>query len=727
MQAKTYSIEDQSQIVSQYLNNVKKQFDTIRIPGTPKTTPFTVMNFELNILERSSVSSTFSLKQLKDLFLNNSYNTYGKSAKSRLDGLDIVKQTDKLVVFSGPGTGKTTFLRYIALKAVERKFDRIPVFVSLDSFSKSGKSLIDFIEEQFENCGPKDKKAFVENLLLSGSGIVLCDGIDEVSLKKGLRDRVIRELLDFVEKYERNKYIITCRVCIGNYPFDQFTYTEIADYTDVQIHPFVRKYFNDEKKSFKFFNELEKDETLIKLTRSPLLLRLICEGFKDLGSLSFNHYKLFSETLSMLLEHWENSKDMPNDEIYKALSLKKKHEMFEQIAYETFRDKNYIFLKSQLERMITTFLEEHSDADHIDPKKVLKSIESRHHIIHEWTDEFVSFGHPFLQKYYAARYIIRNFCEGKLEDFIHKKYTDSSWREVFLLTGGGLDNANKFFEIFIETTENYVHQNNLERFLSILEKNNRTLQMNDEATELQKKVGVIASVFEVAYDILEAGAINPRGYNGGFSHIFYKVLTQSAIKKVGEACGISKIKDKKFGGEHNDNDFVTVFGIQTNNPSGINLDRALFKSSIIAVKMNSQNGYDRFRSNFVNAVKLSHLMKLENLSSDLLNLKLPASKFSYDDQKDWEEFGNRLYGIFLSYRAIRDYHFIIEHENKIRDYLDAKTLLMDCLKIAKVTDQKAIENRLFCLSRKEREDFDSSSFSVWSENFRYIYHGEKPV
>ena len=205
------------------------------------------------------------------------------------------------------------------------------------------------------------------------------------------------------------------------------------------------------------------------------------------------------------------------------------------------------------------------------------------------------------------------------------------------------------------------------------------------------------------------------------------MLTEGAIKKVGEACGISRIKDKKFGGEHNDNDFVTVFGINTNIPSRINLDRALFKSSINAVKMSSQNGYNTFRSNLVNAVKLSHLMKFENLSSDLLNLKLPASEFSYDDQKDWEEYGNRLYGIFLSYRAIRDYHFVIEHEDKIRDYLDAITLLLDCLKIAKVSDQKAIENRLFCLSHKERENYKSPSFSVWSENFRYIYHGEKSV
>ena len=470
------------------MSDAKKQFGVMRIPGAPEIFPFTVMNFELNILEKSSVNSTYSLKQVEDLFQNQSYNTYGKAAESRIDGVDVVKQIDKLVIFARPGTGNTTFLKYIALKAIEGELNRIPIFVSLDQFSKSGKSLIDFIKEQFENSGLKDKKAFVENLLLSGSGIVLCDGIDEVSLKKGLRDRVIRELLDFVEKYERNKYIITCRVCIGNYPFDQFTYTEIADYTEAQIHPFVRKYFNDEKKSFKFFNELEKDETLKLLSRNPLLLRLICEGFKELGSLSFNHYKLFSETLSMLLEHWENSQDIPNDEIYKALSLKKKHEMFEHIAYETFRDKSYIFLKSQLEKMITTFLEEHSDADHINPKKVLKSIESRHHIIHEWTDEFISFGHPFLQKYYAARYIVKNVSEGKLEDFIHKKYTDNSWREIFLLIAGGLENADKFFEIFIDSTEDYVHQNNLGRFLSILEKESKTLQMDDDATELQKKL-----------------------------------------------------------------------------------------------------------------------------------------------------------------------------------------------------------------------------------------------
>ena len=377
--------------------------------------------------------------------------------------------------------------------------------------------------------------------------------------------------------------------------------------------------------------------------------------------------------------------------------------------------------------MIATFLEEHSDSDNIDPKKVLKAIESQHRILHEWTDGYFSFGHLFLQKYYTARYIVKNVNEGTLEDFIHNKLTDASWREVFLLTAGGLDNADKFFDIFIAATEDYVYQNNLGRFLSILEKESKTLQMNDDATELQKKVGVIASIFEVAYDILESGAINPRGYNGGFKHFFYKVLTEDAIKKVAEAFNISGIKDKKMGRKDNDNDFITVFGINTKIPSRINLDRALFKSSINAVKMNSQNGFNTFRSNFANAAKLSHLMKLENLRLGLLNLKLPGSEFSYNDQKDWEKCGNRLYEIFLSYREIKDYHFVIEHEDKIRDYLNAITLLLDCLKIAKVSDQNTVKNRLFCFSNQEREDSESPSFSIWSENFRYIYHGEKLV
>ena len=500
----------------------------------------------------------------------------------------------------------------------------------------------------------------------------------------------------------------------------------MPDYAELQIRHFVKKYFNDERKSIKFFHELEKDETLKQLTRNPLLLGLICNGFEELRSLSFNRYNFFSETLSILLEQWENSKDIKKDEIYKALSLKKKHEMFEQIAYETFRSKDYIILRSQLGKMISTFLEEHSDDDHIDSKKILKAIDSQHRIIHEWTDGHFSFGYPFLQKYYAARYIVKNFNKGTLKDFSHNEITDQNWHEVFLLTAGGLENADEFFEIFIDATENYVHQHNLERFLFILENESKTLQMVDNATEIQKKIGVIASVFEVAYDILEAGVINPRGYNGGLKHYFYKMLTEGAISKIAETCGISKIKDGNLGRINNNNNFITVFGINTSFPSRINLDRALFKSSINAVQMTSQNAYNTFRSNFVNAVKLSHLMKLENLSLDLLNLNLPASKFSYDDQKDWEEFGHRLYGIFLSYREIRDYHFVIENEDKIRDYLNAITLLLDCLKIAKVSDQKAIKNRLFCLSQKEREDYKSPSFSVWSENIRYIYHGERP-
>ena len=180
------------------------------------------------------------MDQLKEQF-DWEKKAFGKRRET-VDGFEVVNRLDKFIILGKPGAGKTTFIKRVALESIDQKLDkkRLPVFVSLKEFCDSGKSLIDFIVEQFEYCdlpGSSDF-AFVEQSLLKGSMQILLDGLDEVSADR--IDFALKEINDFTKKYDTNQFIISCRIAAYNYIFEQFTDVEMADFDEDQMHHFIQ-------------------------------------------------------------------------------------------------------------------------------------------------------------------------------------------------------------------------------------------------------------------------------------------------------------------------------------------------------------------------------------------------------------------------------------------------------------------------------------------------------
>ena len=65
-------------------------------------------------------------------------------------------------------------------------------------------SLLDFILGQFDICDFPDAEPFVERILKNGKGLLLLDGLDEVSTEK--TDKIIKNIRDFSNKYSDNQF-----------------------------------------------------------------------------------------------------------------------------------------------------------------------------------------------------------------------------------------------------------------------------------------------------------------------------------------------------------------------------------------------------------------------------------------------------------------------------------------------------------------------------------------
>ncbi|HEY0385586.1 MAG TPA: NACHT domain-containing protein, partial [Pyrinomonadaceae bacterium] len=259
-----------------YRAKIIRLYDSMQIMGMAEPVPLDDIFTEAYLLDKPAAFGRFDIERLKQLSADP--DEPPPQAK-RINGLKLVKEKGNLFILGKPGAGKTTFLKYIALKAAEQTLDKVPIFISLKQWADSGLDLLPFITGRFDTCNFPDAQPFVEELLKSGNAIVLFDGLDEVNQESGQRDKQTRAINNFVEKYDRTQCLITCRLAANDYSFERFTYVEIADFTENQIKTFVENWFRkgrekDVETRDKFLAEVARDDNkgLRDLARTPLLL-----------------------------------------------------------------------------------------------------------------------------------------------------------------------------------------------------------------------------------------------------------------------------------------------------------------------------------------------------------------------------------------------------------------------------------------------------------------------
>ena len=186
----------------EYTKKIVSRYGTTRILGNNEPIPLNDIFTHLNILDRPTSQRYFAdIAELQSIFEQKEVNYEAK----RRPALDVVREKEKLLLLGKPGAGKTTFLRYIALEAINnrRHLPYIPIFISLNEFSDSNKNLIEFIAHQFDVCNfPQDGvEQFVDNILSDGKALILLDGLDEVNVENDKRHFTTQQIKDLTDKY----------------------------------------------------------------------------------------------------------------------------------------------------------------------------------------------------------------------------------------------------------------------------------------------------------------------------------------------------------------------------------------------------------------------------------------------------------------------------------------------------------------------------------------------
>lgn len=464
-----------SQASSKYIRNYRDRHGILKVVCARMDSPIALDDIytPVKLIARSEMSYFESLEDLETLYRNEA-REFEAFKSEKKEGIALADQEQYLMILGAPGIGKSTFLRKIGLEAlngrewnfweagssykalrgiseVERQHTCIPVFIMLKYVKSNSFSIMEAISAEFGICGFPDAEAFTHAALKQGKVLVLIDGLDEVP--EDHHDHTVTEIRNLVDRYSRNRFIVSCRTAGYKGGFERFKDVTVASLEDYQIKRFIQNWFNspDDRKletAQKCWDLLSCSDykSTKDLAKTPLLLTLLCAIYDRSLAFPKNRSSTYGAALDIILEEWGAEKRITRHPIYQDLSIELEKDLLAEIAVESFWKDELFFPKRKLTKRIKIFLERTLNAPkHLDGESVLRKIELQQGILVERLKYIYSFSHLTLQEYLTAQWIVDN---GQVQVILDANaLIDTRWREVFLLVSGllpGRRRADRF-------------------------------------------------------------------------------------------------------------------------------------------------------------------------------------------------------------------------------------------------------------------------------------------
>lgn len=471
-----------------YLDYVYNSNSYLQIQGLPTHKPLSIDLEKIYVplkaydidRERTRLFSDEDFEKLKDLSSEDEREwQHFRREKTEITKptllTEILKRHNKLVILGDPGSGKTTFLRYLAAAFAKSKQGesfglqeaRIPIVIALRDLKHGD---LPSAEELPKTCIPKDlteevstdpqtKEGFFKQNLKVGRCVVLLDGLDEVA-DKTARRAVSKWVMDLTHVYPDNRFVITSRILgyqdaplgggFRGYTLSNFERKDIERFSKNWYHivetnlrgdtPESRK--TADNRTNKLIEAIFNNDRVERLAVNPLMLSIIAIVHRDRGVLPQRRVRLYDDCIDVLLGRWDEAKGL-----IRRLTPEQKAQVLIHVARYLHANKSREIEATRLKELLASELQKVSSASEYDVDVFLEEIRERSGIIIDRGKDVFSFSHLTFQEYLTAK-SLKEDAEG--ENFLLGHKDSSWWREVTLLYCG-LKDATSFITKLLES------------------------------------------------------------------------------------------------------------------------------------------------------------------------------------------------------------------------------------------------------------------------------------
>jgi formylglycine-generating enzyme required for sulfatase activity len=255
--------------------------------------------------------------------------------------LDVLRQYSGVVVLGDPGAGKTTFVKYLALRLARGEGktvgldDYLPILLPLAAFANALQTrdirLDDFIAEYFSDIGSDlPIGPMLKEALKIGRALILLDGLDEVR-DPSIRNTVVERVVDFFAFHRRegNKFVLTSRV-VGYRAVrpsaEALAECTIVDFENEEIEEFVTHWTDAIEKQAQgntaaaradaetdrreLLDAIHQNPGVRQLASTPLLLTILALMKRQGVTLPERRVQLYDQYVTTLLSTWNRARSL---------------------------------------------------------------------------------------------------------------------------------------------------------------------------------------------------------------------------------------------------------------------------------------------------------------------------------------------------------------------------------------------------------------------------------
>ncbi|HLO50597.1 MAG TPA: NACHT domain-containing protein [Kamptonema sp.] len=461
----------------EYARKYVERYGTLRILGKSQPIALESVYIPVQVWRESDIHRCESMEKLENIYSQSKVRRLQFIYNNKVEGMQAANQNQYLMVLGEPGSGKSTFLQQVALEALKGEkigkignYTYIPVLIDLKELSSRKVKIEKIISEDFSNSNFPIPEQLTAKALGKGKLLILLDGLNEVPNNQ--LKNITFQIKNFVNKYPRNRFILSCRTALYRYDLTRFRNVLISHFEENQLERFLCNWFHSDAealniKALTCWEALQKTENseAKKLAINTLNLSLLCLVYERDRSFPKTRQALYQQVSQILLESGlvDDRIKLNNNE--PSFTSEQVRDLLSEIAFAGFETEKFLFERRSLLDIVKHFISNNLKGNpNLDANLVLEAIAIKPGILVNKKHNLFSFSHPTLQEYLTAQYIYKN---GKIQELVTNHLIDERWQPVFLLLAEQMGGEADKLLLQIETAaQKYIKNPKLQALLS---------------------------------------------------------------------------------------------------------------------------------------------------------------------------------------------------------------------------------------------------------------------